>query len=201
MTITAHAGAMGTVPNTLESIRVCAAAANIIEVDVRFLGDTAILSHDKGQEGPRLEDCLILVREFGVGINLDLKERSDIPGIVALVRQYGLENRAFFTGVRADEIAGVRESGLAYYLNCAPRRSPKSTATLVKTAKELGAIGLNIHYRLCSQTLVKSAHAAGLLVSVWTADKAPAIRRVIRLGVDNVTTRRPDLCEGLPHAN
>jgi len=200
MTITAHAGAMGTAPNTLESVRVCAAAAGVIEVDVRFLGDAAILGHDKNQGGPLLEDCLKIVAEAGADINLDLKERSDISGIAALVRQYGLEGRAFFTGVCANEIAAVVGSGLAYYLNCAPRRSQKSAASLVKAAKELGAVGLNIQYRLCSRTLVKEAHAAGLLVSVWTVDKAPAMRRMIRLGVDNITTRRPDICEGLLHA-
>ena len=198
MTITAHAGAMGSKPNTLESIEVCVRVASIIEVDVRFRGGVPILSHDKNCNGPLLEDCLALVAGSEAGINLDLKERSGIPSVVSLVRQYGLEGRAFFTGVCADDAEAVKESGLAYYLNCVPRG--KNTAALVKTAEALGCAGLNIPYKTAGAKLLEEAHAAGLLVSVWTVDRVRAMRRMVRLGVDNITTRRPDICGGLPHA-
>lgn len=199
MTITAHAGALGTAPNTLESVEICMRAAPLIEVDVRFCGDTPILSHDKNKNAPPLEDCLALLAGTRTGVNLDMKEHSHIAGIVALVRQYGLEGRAFFTGVRAREVDAVRESGLPYYLNCVPKRMSRN-AGLVQAAVGLGCVGLNIHYKAASAKLLKEAHAAGLLVSVWTVDTAAAMRQMIRLGVDNLTTHRPDLCEGLLHA-
>jgi len=203
MTITAHAGSMGTAPNTLKSIKACIMAASIIEVDVRFLASgVPVLAHDEKQkeEGTLLEDCLALISESEAHINLDLKERSNIPGIAALVRQFGLKDRAFFTGVEVGGIDYVKESGLAYYLNCMPRRTGKHAAMLVNTAKELGCVGLNMNYRLCSKKLKEEARMADLLVSVWTVDKAPAMRKMMRLGVDNITTRRPDICEELRHA-
>jgi len=205
-TITAHAGAMNTKANTLDSVKACIAAAKTgnIEVDVRFLDDgTPVLGHDEmhKSKGAALEDCLALLAQAQAGINLDLKERRNIPGVVALVRQYGLEERAFFTGVGLGEISAVKGSGLTYYLNCAPKAFGLDAKKLVRKAADCGAVGLNIHYRLCTQTLVDKAHAAGLAVSVWTVDNAPAMQKMIRYGVDNITTRRPDVCEELLHAD
>ena len=205
-TITAHAGAMDTKANTPDSVKACIAAAKTgnIEVDVRFLGDgTPVLGHDEEQKGAcsRLEDCLALLAQSQAGINLDLKEWSNIPGVVALVRQYGLEERAFFTGVGLGEIDAVKGSGLTCYLNCAPKAFGLDAKRLVRKAKDCGVVGLNIHYRLCTQKLMDEAHAAGLAVSVWTVDNEPAMQKMIRYGVDNITTRHPDVCEGLLHAD
>jgi len=205
-TITAHAGAMNTEANTLDSVKVCIEAAKTgnIEVDVRFLADgTPVLGHDEGQkgEGATLADCLTLVAQSQAGINLDLKEWSNIPGAVALVREYGLEDRAFFTGVGLGEIGAVKGRGLTYYLNCAPKAFGLDAKKIVRTAVECGVVGLNIHYRLCTQRLMDEARAAGLAVSVWTVDNEPAMQKMIRYGVDNITTRHPDVCEGLLHAD
>ena len=205
-TITAHAGAMNTEANTIASVKACIAAAKTgnIEVDVRFLADgTPVLGHDEEHksQGARLEDCLALIAESQAGINLDLKEWTNIPGVVALVRQYGLEERAFFTGVGLNEIGTVKDSGLTYYLNCAPKALGLDAKKIVRTAAECGVSGLNIHYRLCTQKLIDEARAAGLAVSVWTVDKEPAMRKMIRYGVDNITTRHPDVCEELLYAD
>ena len=205
-TITAHAGAMNTEANTLDSVKACIAAAKTgnIEVDVRFLADgTPVLGHDEQHKlkGTTLADCLALLAQSQAGINLDLKEWSNIQGTVALVRQYGLEERAFFTGVGLDEINAVKGGGLTCYLNCAPKAFGLDAKKIVRQAAERGAVGLNINYRLCTQKLVDEARTAGLAVSVWTVDNEPAMQKMIRYGVDNITTRHPDVCEGLLHAD
>jgi glycerophosphoryl diester phosphodiesterase len=40
---------------------------------------------------------------------------------------------------------------------------------------------------------MRAARAAGLRVGVWTVNDEPTMRRVITLGVDVLTTDRPDL--------
>jgi len=188
--VTAHAGALNTKPNTLDSVRAAlSCGADIFEVDVRFLPDgTPALGHNKvGGESARLEDVFALMQGCAIHINLDMKETAHVPRVAELVAQYGLQGRAFMTGLSGPACAALRGCGLPYYLNGA---APAA-------AKELGALGVNINYRQCSKKLVRSARALGLLVSVWTADKPKTMRRMLRREVDNITTRRPDVLQGL----
>ncbi|MDR0530483.1 MAG: glycerophosphodiester phosphodiesterase [Oscillospiraceae bacterium] len=200
--ITAHAGALQTRPNTLESVKICLAAPGVrhVEVDVRFLPDgTPVLGHEKAGTVP-LADCLALVAPTGKGLNLDMKETANVPAVVALLRAYGMEKTGFFTGIAPSAAAAVRDCGVRYYLNCSPKKSGADALALVELAKELGAVGLNVCYRRCPAKLVAAAHKAGLPVSVWTVDKPRAMRRMLALSVDNITTRRPDVWEELLHA-
>ena len=191
--ITAHAGALNTRPNTLDSVRAAlSGGADILEVDVRFLPDgTPALGHNHvGPNSARLEDVFALMRDSSIQINLDMKETAHVPRMVELVVQYGLQGRAFMTGLSAQACEALRDCGLPYYLNGA---SPAA-------AKALGALGVNIHYGKCSRKLVRGAHEAGLLVSAWTVDSPRAMRRMLRRGADNITTRRPDVLQELMNA-
>ena len=195
-TITAHAGALNTQPNSLESIRVgLECGADAIEVDVRFLpGDTPALGHDRmdGGTAALLEDCFALLQGCGVSINLDMKETSGAAGLAGLAKTYGLEERAYMTGITASDVPAVRDCGLPYYLNCWPSPLGWDAGRLAAQAKALGAVGLNINYRTCGARLMRKAREQGLLVSVWTVGSARMMRKMLRLGVDNITTRQPD---------
>jgi len=184
--ITAHTGALNTKPNTLDSVRAAlSSGADIFEVDVRFLPDgTPALGHNKVDAGSaRLEEVFALMQGCTIQINLDMKETSNIPRMAELVARYGLQDRAFMTGLSKSACAALRSCGLPYYLNGA---SP--TAAL-----KLGALGVNINFRQCTKRLVRDAHAQGLLVSAWTADSPRTMHKMLRRGADNITTRHPDV--------
>ena len=183
--ITAHAGALGTAPNTLDSIQaILAFGVGILEVDVRFLpGGVPALGHDSvTPRSPALETVFALLRGYETRINLDMKETFHVANVAELVIQYGLQDRAFLTGIGEGRVPSVRDCGLPYYLNSA------DTAA----AWALDALGPNISYRQCTEELVRAAHRQNLLVSVWTVDNPAAMRKMLRMGVDNITTRRPD---------
>ncbi|MCL2300758.1 MAG: glycerophosphodiester phosphodiesterase [Firmicutes bacterium] len=186
ISVTAHAGALRTRPNTLPSVLAAlACGADILELDVRFLPDgTPALGHNQvDSRSPALEAAFGLMQNHATRVNLDMKETSHAARVAELVVQYGLQGRAFLTGIEEKHVPAVRDCGLPYYLN-----SPDIAAAL-----ELGALGPNIHYSNCTEALVKAAHARGLLVSVWTADRRAVMREMLRMGVDNITTRRPDV--------
>ncbi|MDR1735065.1 MAG: glycerophosphodiester phosphodiesterase [Oscillospiraceae bacterium] len=200
-TITAHAGALGTKDNTLESIQTCLdfIGKGNIEVDVRFTpGGTPVLGHDAAEDGLFLSALFALAKDYPVKINLDMKEKEgNTAAIVELANAYKLRKRIFFTGIAAGDVTKVCALGIPYYINVQPTAVPGfrdiEAKRLVKQSMKLGAEGLNLHHRLCTKKLVDWAHDAGQLVSVWTVDEEDAIRRMLALGVDNLTTRRPDL--------
>lgn len=63
----------------------------------------------------------------------------------------------------------------------------------VHAASALGAGILAPHFSAAGETLIHHAHAAGLSVSVWTVDDPATMTRLAALGVDAITTNRPDV--------
>lgn len=205
MTATAHAGALNTEDNTLDSARagLACVGSGCIEVDVRFLPDgDAVLHHNAAsQDCARLEDVFAMMQNYEGSINLDMKEhpRAFITKICEMAAEYGLQDRAFFTGISLKQLDCVQGQTLPFYINCTPKKT--NTAELLEAVKSAGALGLNIHRNACSERLVQSAHAMGLKVSVWTVNRKMQMKKLLRMGVDNITTRRPDmLLEIINHA-
>jgi glycerophosphoryl diester phosphodiesterase len=63
---------------------------------------------------------------------------------------------------------------------------------MVTRALDLGAEALHPRLNLVTLDLIERAHAAGLRVNVWTANRWPTIRRLLALGVDGVFSDLPE---------
>lgn len=203
-TITAHTGTMGTPDNSLESISTgIKNGADIVEFDLNFDKDgIAVLSHNEPKGGEVLfEDALkfIVENDSEIKINIDVKTTTDLKTVEELVKKYGLIDRAFFTGISQKFIPAVKEQckDIKYYLNY-NKKPPlfgkkKFFAETAKTIKDCGAVGLNINFMCLNKAYVDYLHNEKLLVSAWTANTENAMRKVIKMGVDNITTRHPDV--------
>jgi glycerophosphoryl diester phosphodiesterase len=64
---------------------------------------------------------------------------------------------------------------------------------LLRKAADLGAGFAAPHHGLVDRAFVGAAREAGLPVSVWTVDDPSRMRALVDLGVQGVTTNRPDL--------
>jgi len=63
----------------------------------------------------------------------------------------------------------------------------------VRWTRELGATQLGIDYRILDRSVMEAARGAGIEVGAWTVNEERDLRAVIALGVDLVTSDRPDL--------
>ncbi len=63
---------------------------------------------------------------------------------------------------------------------------------LVQMAKDKGLDGLDVDFAGVTQELVRAAKAAGQKLYVWTVDDPEEAKRLIKLGIDGITTNRPD---------
>ncbi len=63
----------------------------------------------------------------------------------------------------------------------------------VAWAGRLGATDLGLQHTLASPSVIAAARAAGVRVGVWTVNDEKAMRHAVDLGVDVLTTDRPDL--------
>jgi glycerophosphoryl diester phosphodiesterase len=192
--VTAHTGCMKTPMNTVESIRKgIECGADFVEFDLRF-SETGepILSHDRPRKGAnpeRLKNAFAELRRHpGIKFNVDLKTATNLPEVKRLAEEAGVLDRIFYTG-NCDAATIRRHSpGVPFYLNA--RIDGKTDLdAVVRRVKEVGAIGLNIHFRCASAELVRKCHEAGFEVSVWTVEKRADVERLLKMGVDNITSR------------
>jgi len=205
--VTAHAGSLGTAANTKESFRAALAfPVDYLEADVRFTkkGD-AYLAHDiltlhRQRGAMSLEDLLALVaRRPRVRLNLDMKEVTGIAEMVKLVKRAGMSARVLMTGLSGDALLVAREDGggLPYLYNHAPgilqRLTARGAADLARSIRASGARGLNTHHLFVTRRIARAMKDAGLALSVWTVDGEREMRRMLRLGADNITTNRVDV--------
>lgn len=203
-TVTFHAGALGTKPNTLDSIRKSLEyGAEVIELDVTFRPDaTAVIIHSsspESDEGVLLCEALkIVAADEKCRINLDIKSTSNLPEVDRLVKEYGLFERVFYTGVFEDWVEAVeKNSDIAYYVNhnltAEEAASEEMLQELAERIISLGAIGLNSNLKNASALATKVMHKNGLLVSLWTANKPSDTAKIITCLPDNLTTKKPNL--------
>jgi glycerophosphoryl diester phosphodiesterase len=205
-TVTAHAGSLGTRPNTPESFKAALAfPVDYLEADVRFTtGNDAYLAHDRlasplPEGAMRLKELLKLAASHPtVRLNLDMKEYTGIGQMAALVKRSGMGSRVLLTGIERGAILRVRGrvDGLPYLLNARPNLWHRLTATgaasFAREVKATGSLGLNVHHRFITRRLARALSVAGLSLSVWTVDGESEMHRILSMPADNITTNHVD---------
>jgi glycerophosphoryl diester phosphodiesterase len=139
--------------------------------------------------------------------------------VISIVRKAGVENRTVLLSFDWRSLAHARtvapEIATAYLSQQSGR---KDTIQVGRPGISPWTAGLDIddfagsvpravhaahghywlpRYRDIDQKQLKEAHALGLKVIVWTPNKPDDMRRLIAMGVDGITTDRPDLLKEL----
>ncbi|MFP5252916.1 MAG: glycerophosphodiester phosphodiesterase [Actinomycetes bacterium] len=151
-----------------------------------------------GEAVPTLADLLDLAGDLGLGVQLELKSPSAYPGIVGDLLE---ELRAWtlrHAGRRRPPV--VVQSFEVVALKELAARAPQVRLGVLGTPplSHLPVLAgwahqVNPRHVTVDRAYVDRVHELGLECLVWTVDRAWAMRRAVRLGVDGVITNRPDL--------
>lgn len=222
MLITSHAACKGHAPeNTLAGIRAALKyKADAIEIDLHCTSDgVPVLIHDetldrttdgtgavnaltlrqarkldagKGERIPTLKEVLDAVDGRALLV-LEIKGRDTEKEILAVVRRAKALERCVVHSFSPKVVGRIREL---------EPRMPASLLTggpgvddpkkLFDLALSLNAQGVAINHDVVTPQLVRAAHLRELRVSTWTVDLEKDVRRVVRAGVDAITTNYPD---------
>ncbi|WP_326701790.1 glycerophosphodiester phosphodiesterase [Streptomyces sp. NBC_01754] len=200
--------------NTLPSIRSAVErGADAVEIDVRVTRDgVPVLLHDStlkrlwghdvrldrldhreltertGGGVPTLREAIAAAGHHRLMVDLPGSTGASVRRIVGTVRECGAAERVYYC---ADTAAMLRvrdadpsaEIALTWTTLAPPR------PVLLDAVRPRW---LNYRFGLMSRGLADRVHADGLLVSVWTADTRRTMRRLVRSGVDSITTNRVD---------
>ncbi|MEU3226325.1 glycerophosphodiester phosphodiesterase [Streptomyces sp. NPDC006976] len=201
--------------NTLPSVRSAVErGADAVEVDVRITRDgVPVLLHDATLDRlwgrdlrldrlthrelteltaggvPTLREALLAVGAHRVMVDLPGSTDESVRRTVGVVRECGAGDRVYYCAgpqamlrVRAADPSA--EIAMTWTTLAPPRPA------LLEAVRPRW---LNYRFGLVSAELADRNHRDGLLVSAWTADTGRTMRRLIRHGVDSITTNRIDV--------
>lgn len=156
-----------------------------------------------GEAPPTLAEYLAILGPSPVAPRIEIKSdaaRRPYPGIVprtlALLDAAGQRGRSWIIGFNADTMAEAQAAGglagvaLLFEL---PTLADIGLSGLIAVAKSAGVAEIGVTQAALDAEVIARCRAAGLGVGTWGANHAPAIRRMLELGVDIFATDDPPL--------
>ena len=145
---------------------------------------------------PRPVGLLVEVKESATGARYEGLEEL----ILAALARAGLQAHATVMAFNPDVIARVRALAprtrtCLLVERAAVERTGARPEQTVDWAVAVRSTDLGIEYTLADERVVAAAGAASLSLGVWTVNDATSIRTMLALGVDIVTSDRPDLAK------
>jgi glycerophosphoryl diester phosphodiesterase len=160
-----------------------------------------------GQRVPLLEDLLETLEGTGIAPRIEIKADQAgcaYPGLVSRVLR-GLDGKAMRTSAwiiafsaptLAEFAAAGGVAGVAWLVDDRAWRSLGARGAAA-VARSHGFPEIGVHQAMLDAEACRTLRAAGLRISVWGADHAPSIRRMLGLGIDVLTTDDPVLAISL----
>jgi len=223
--VVAHRGASGYEPeNTIRAFKkAIEMKADAVEFDVRLSKDNVpVVIHDetlnrttdgtgrvdsytseqlknfnagRGERIPLLSEALDLV--YGrICVLLELKEIRASRYALNLVESKDMLNQVMFVSFHEDALKAVAEANPNTYRGLIYAKP----GDYILIAKRIGCIAVMPYYKLATLKTVEFAHKLKLKVNVWTVDDLEVARKLVKMGVDSITTNKPDLIVKLREA-
>jgi glycerophosphoryl diester phosphodiesterase len=175
---------------------------------LRLRGPGAALT---AEHVPTLDEVLAAASASTAPVGLLVEVKGPAPGaryegleelVLAALARHGLQARATVMAFNPDVIARVkalspRARTTFLVSRGAVERAGARPEQIVDWAVAAGVTDLGVEHTLADERLVAAARAAGLALGVWTVNDAADIRRMLDLGVDIITSDRPDLAKRL----
>lgn len=142
-----------------------------------------------GEQVPTLDEVLA-VTKGKVTLLCELKGEGVEHAVVDTVKRHGMGSEVMFSSFFMDRIQKVKQIDNDLAIRAIMTSPSKSD---IQSAIGLGIVGFDVHYRnLCLQ-MISDAHAAGVDIIAWNPDTWAEQKAMIGLGVDGVSSDRPDI--------
>ncbi len=146
-----------------------------------------------GERVPTLREVFEATADSGIGLFIEVKDPDEYPNIASdlaeLIEEQGVAERSWVISFDHEFLQRMRELAPGVRLAAVwGDRLPSSDE-----AAEFDAVDARYTLYIGNPGAVNSFREAGLQVVAWTVDDEPTMRRLIELGVNGITTNRPDV--------
>ncbi|MDW2799722.1 glycerophosphodiester phosphodiesterase [Clostridium boliviensis] len=205
--ITAHSGCDGTKDNSTEFIRYALnSEADCMEADVRRnQAGALILSHNKTEEEcVTLQEAFRILKQFPEKqMNCDLKEEGLEVSVYQLAGENGVRHQLIYSGEIDLNLLAEKEKWypeVQVYINpenlqqdfyewMAEEGALKKLEELLADVKGYPVSCINMEYHIYTDETIKLLAKMQVLGSAWTVNERDDIRRLLKKGLFNITTR------------
>jgi len=156
------------------------------------LAEVRALDAGGGQRVPTFEEVLALVAGR-CGLLCELKADGTEAPAVEAVRARGMEADVMFISFNLERLANVKrlDGRLAVGALFAAADDEE-----IARAADVGARHLGVHYRHIYMDMVPRVRGAGMELGAWTPNELKDMQLLMEMGVDCLTTDRPDILMG-----
>ena len=147
------------------------------------------LDAGQGERVPLLTEVLETVRGR-VALLCELKGAGVEQAAVSAVQAADMVEQVIFTSFVIERLAAVRRLGRQFRLGAI---LPDPHEVDLAHAAALGAENIDVHYRNVNLRILEEADRRGLRVVAWNPDTWREQRALLGLGVEIISTNRPDL--------
>jgi len=219
MFVVGHRGAAGVLPeNTIKGFEYAISlGVTYVECDVHLTSDKQlVVMHDatvdrttngtgkiedlsfetirsldagEGAQVPTLDEVLA-VTKGNVTLLCELKGEGVEQAAVDVVKRQGMDTEVMFSSFYMDRIQRVKQIDNTLSIRAIMASPSKED---IQNAIHLGIVGFDVHYRNLTLQMIEDAHAAGVNIIAWNPDTWAEQKAMIGLGVDGVSSDRPDI--------
>lgn len=197
--ITAHSGCEGTPPNSLAHILAAIeSGAEMVEVDIRAHEGRLYLSHDVAEDPAdcvSFETFMSLISGVpALRVNCDVKTDGLILPVMEVANRMGQGWRIMFTGQCNHRGELIESAGAELWVSLWPTKDHEAVVrSACETYQGVGEPILNLHYSMISEENHAYLRERGMDFSAWTVDDETVLRKLLEMGIANITTRKPRL--------
>ncbi len=172
---------------TLDEYNINVEEKNYNEVKHIILPDLNGKKTRRDRKIPLLKEYIEVCKKYGKVCVLEIKSRfkeTDICKMIEEIRETGYIDNVIFISFDLQNCVNIRKwlpkNGVQLLAKTVDSR-------LVRVLAKY-KLDLDIHYKQVTKDIVKKLHQRGIAVNCWTCDKKAKAERLVRMGVDYITS-------------
>ncbi len=150
------------------------------------------LDAGQGEHPPLLEDVIVLCKEHGTFLNIEIKARGIQEKIASLVKKHDYVGHVLLSSFLHDQLSAFKKIDPKFQIAALiPDLAAKIVMKVITKLFPVDAI--NPFHTACTQSFMDAAKAKNYSIYTWTVDDVHIAKKLAALGVTGIITNRPDL--------
>nr|MDO8084380.1 glycerophosphodiester phosphodiesterase family protein [Candidatus Sigynarchaeum springense] len=159
------------------------------------LGEFQKLDAGQGEHPPLLEDVIVLCKEHGTFLNIEIKALGIQERVARLVMKHDYVGNVLISSFMHPQLPKFKTYEPNFKIAALiPDVAAKMIMKIISKLIPVDAI--NPHYKSISNDFMAAARARKYSIYAWTVDDVGEFKKLASMGVAGVITNRPDLMIG-----
>ncbi|MDO4575473.1 MAG: glycerophosphodiester phosphodiesterase family protein [Planctomycetia bacterium] len=156
----------------------------------------------RGEKIPSFEEALLALKGTACRPVIEIKQPGAEDEVLKCLRRENMVETSVLIAFNAGICKKVRaaEPKLCVAWLCSKGKEESEAdyiARIEKTLADIGTHAVDMEWHGVTPTLVDTLHSKGIAVWCWTVDGEKDMKALKAMGVDSITTNRPDVLKGL----